>query len=107
MVEGAAHILASNRDPAIETQLDQWIAKFAAAQQADGYLNTYYTLVEPDKRWTDLPVMHELYCAGHLFEAAVAHYRSTGKSSLLDIATKFADYIDSVFGAPRWSPKST
>ena len=98
VVEGAAHILASNRDPAIETQLDQWIAKFAAAQQADGYLNTYYTLVEPDKRWTDLPVMHELYCAGHLFEAAVAHYRSTGKSSLLDIATKFADYIDSVFG---------
>lgn len=98
VVEGAAHILASHPDPAIDAYLDQWIAKFAAAQQADGYLNTYYTLVEPDKRWADLPVMHELYCAGHLFEAAVAHYRSTGKRSLLDIAIKFADYIDTIFG---------
>ncbi len=103
VVEGAAHILASYPDSEIDSCLDRWIDKFAAAQQADGYLNTYYTLVEPDKRWTNLPVMHELYCAGHLFEAAVAHYRSTGKRSLLDIAIKFADYIETVFGSGRRS----
>jgi len=98
VVEGAAHILASFPDSELDAYLDNLIAKFAAAQQDDGYLNTYYTLVEPDKRWADLPVRHELYCAGHLFEAAVAHYRSTGKQNLLDIAIRFADYIDSVFG---------
>ena len=98
VVEGAAYILATYQDPKLETYLDGLIGKFAAAQQEDGYLNTYYTLVEPDKRWSNLPVMHELYCAGHLFEAAVAHYHSTGKQNLLDIATRFADEIDNVFG---------
>ena len=98
VVEGAAHILATYQDPKLETYLDRLIEKIAAAQQEDGYLNTYYTLVEPEKRWSNLPVMHELYCAGHLFEAAVAHYHSTGKQSLLRIATRFADEIDAVFG---------
>ena len=98
MVEGAAHILATQPDEQIEDYLDQLISKFAAAQQDDGYLNTYYTLVEPDHRWSNLPVMHELYCAGHLFEAAVAHFQSTGKHNLLDIAIKFADHIDGIFG---------
>lgn len=98
VIEGAAHSLALHPDPDLDAQLDDIIAKIAAAQEDDGYLNTYYTLVEPDKKWTDLPVRHELYCAGHLFEAAVAHYRATGKRSLLDIATRFADHIDEVFG---------
>ena len=98
VVEGAAHTLAVHPDPELDARLDDLIAKIAAAQQPDGYLNTYYTLVEPDKRWTDLPVRHELYCAGHLFEAAVAHYRATGKRSLLDVATRFADHIDGLFG---------
>ena len=98
VVEGAAYILAAYQDPELETYLDDLIKKLAAAQQEGGYLNTYYTLVEPDKRWSNLPVMHELYCAGHLFEAAVAHYRSTGKQNLLDIAIRFADEIDHVFG---------
>jgi len=98
VVEGVAHILATQPDEQIEDYLDQLISKFAAAQQDDGYLNTYYTLVEPDHRWSNLPVMHELYCAGHLFEAAVAHFQSTGKHNLLDIAIKFADHIDGIFG---------
>ncbi|MFQ6131679.1 MAG: glycoside hydrolase family 127 protein [Armatimonadota bacterium] len=98
VIEGAAHSLASHPDPDLDARLDDLIAKIGAAQQEDGYLNTYYTLVEPDKRWTNLPVRHELYCAGHLFEAAVAHYRATGKRSLLGIATRFADHIASVFG---------
>ncbi len=98
VIEGAAHSLALHSDPELDAQLDDIIAKIAAAQEDDGYLNTYYTLVEPDKKWTDLPVRHELYCAGHLFEAAVAHHRATGKRGLLDIAIRFADHIDNVFG---------
>jgi len=98
VIEGAAYTLAQHDDAALDQYLDGLIAKIAAAQQPDGYLNTYFTLVEPDKRWTNLPVMHELYCAGHLFEAAVAHYRATGKRSLLDVAIKVADHIDRTFG---------
>ncbi len=101
VIEGVAHSLALHPDPRLDAQLDEVIAKIAAAQQKDGYLNTYYTLVEPDKRWTNLPVRHELYCAGHLFEAAVAHYRATGKRTLLDVAIRFADNIDEVFGEGR------
>ncbi len=101
VVEAASYSLALHPDPELDKQLDELIAKFAAAQQKDGYLNTYFTLVEPDKRWTDLPVKHELYCAGHLFEAAVAHYRATGKRNLLDVATRFADHIANTFGEGR------
>ncbi len=101
VIEGAAYTLALQPDPELDAYLDKLIEKITAAQQEDGYLNTYYTLVEPDKRWTDLPVRHELYCAGHLFEAAVAHYRATGKRNLLDIAIRFADHIDQVFGEGR------
>jgi len=69
VVEGASYSLWVHHDPELDKYLDDLIAKFALAQQKDGYLNTYFTLVEPDKRWTNLPVMHELYCAGHLFES--------------------------------------
>jgi len=98
VIEGIAHCLALQPDPELDARLDSLIATIAAAQQPDGYLNTYFTLVEPDQRWTDLPVKHELYIAGHLFEAAVAHHQATGKRNLLDVAIRFADYIDSLFG---------
>ena len=101
VIEGAAYTLSIQADPKLDAYLDSLIEKIGAAQQEDGYLNTYYTLVEPDKRWTDLPVRHELYCAGHLFEAAAAHHRATGKTNLLDIATRFADHIDRTFGEDR------
>jgi len=101
VIEGASYLLHLEADPELDAYLDRLIATIAAAQQEDGYLNTYYTLVEPDQRWTNLPVRHELYCAGHLFEAAVAHYRATGKRTLLDVACKFADHIDSVFGPDK------
>ena len=68
------------------------------AQQPDGYLNTYYTLVEPEGRWSNLVEGHELYCAGHLIEAAVAYYEATEKDELLKIACRFADLICQVFG---------
>ncbi len=97
-VEAASYTLSTHPKPAWETELDEVIAKIAASQQPDGYLNTYFTLVEPTKRWQNLGIMHELYCAGHLFEAAVAHYQATGKRTLLDVACRFADLIDSIFG---------
>lgn len=98
VIEAASYSLAAHPDPALDKTLDDLIAKIAAAQQPDGYLNTYFTLAEPGKRLTNLRDMHELYCAGHLIEAAVAHYRATKKRSLLDVAVKYANFIDGVFG---------
>ena len=101
VLEGASYSLADLRQPELEKKVDEVIALIAAAQQPDGYLNTYYTLKEPGKRWTNLPVMHELYCAGHLFEAAAAHYRATGKKDLLNVAVRFADHIAGIFGPDK------
>ena len=101
-LEAASYSLAIHPDPVLEKQLDENIATLAAAQQPDGYLNSYFTVKEPTKRWTNLRDWHELYCAGHLFEGAVAHFQATGKRSYLNVATKLADHIDSVFGpAPK------
>lgn len=98
VIEGAAYALAQHPDPELEAYLDALIGKIAAAQEEDGYLNTYHTLVTPDRKWSDIRVKHELYCAGHLIEAAVAHHQATGKRTLLDVAVRLADHIDSVFG---------
>ncbi|MHB0997961.1 MAG: glycoside hydrolase family 127 protein [Armatimonadota bacterium] len=98
-IEAASYTLANTPDPLLEKRLDAIIEKIAAAQCDDGYLNSYYQVNAPDKRWTDLSGMHELYCAGHLFEAATAYFNITGKRTLLDVATRYADYIDSVFGS--------
>jgi hypothetical protein len=99
-LEAASYSLATHPDPALEKQLDDIISLLASAQQPDSYLNSYFTVKEPGKRWTNLRDCHELYCAGHMFEAAVAHYQATGKKTFLNIATRYADYIDSVFGPP-------
>ena len=99
-LEAAAYSLSTDPDPVLDRRLDEIIAILAAAQQPDGYLNSYYTVKEPGKRWMNLRDNHELYCAGHMFEAAVAHFQATGKRNFLQVATKFADNIDSVFGAP-------
>jgi hypothetical protein len=99
-LEAASYSLATHPDPALGAQLDDIISLLAAAQQPDGYLNSYFTVKEPGKRWTNLRDCHELYCAGHMFEAAVAHYQATGKKTFLNVATRYADYIDSVFGPP-------
>lgn len=97
-LEAASYVLATHDDPELKARVDEVVELVAAAQDENGYLNTYFTLEEPDARWTNLNMMHELYCAGHLFEAAVAHHRATGEDSLLDVATAFADHIDDVFG---------
>src|SRR5512134_1623043 len=97
-IEAAAYSLATNPDPQLDLLVDEVITLLAASQQPDGYLNTHYTSVEPQNRWTNLRDNHELYCAGHLIEAGVAHYRATGKRSLLDVMCRYADYIGTVFG---------
>jgi DUF1680 family protein len=97
-IEAASYSLATHPDAELARRLDSIIAKIAAAQQPDGYVDTYYIVKEPGRRWTNLRDCHELYCAGHMFEAAVAHYQATGQRNFLNVATKCADHIDSVFG---------
>ncbi|MBN1844909.1 MAG: glycoside hydrolase family 127 protein [Sedimentisphaerales bacterium] len=101
VLEGAAYCLHARREAKLEAKVDQIIETIAAAQQPDGYLMCYYILNGLDQRWTNCAAMHELYCAGHLFEAAVAYYQATGKRNLLDVAIRLADHIDSVFGPAK------
>ena len=96
-IEAMAYSIKTNKDKALEAKADEWIDKIASAQLQDGYLNTYYTLTGIDKRWSDMS-MHEDYCGGHMIEAAVAYYDATGKRKFLDVAIKWANYFDSVFG---------
>src|SRR5579885_1685956 len=97
-LEATCYSLATHPDAELERQVDELVALIISAQQPDGYLNTHFTAVEPEKRWTNLRDWHELYCAGHLMEAAVAHFQATGKRDLLDALSRYADHIDSVFG---------
>ncbi|HEY8535710.1 MAG TPA: glycoside hydrolase family 127 protein [Vicinamibacterales bacterium] len=111
LIEGASYSLQSHPDPELDRFLDGIIAKIAAAQEPDGYLTTYKTIDEtkspawwlkPGPRWVlELQGSHELYNAGHLYEAAYAHFRATGKRTLLDVALKNADLIDRTFGPGR------
>ncbi len=97
-VEAASYSLATHPDADLAAQLEEVVSLIASAQQPDGYLNTHFTQVDQEKRWENLQDAHELYCAGHLFEAAVAHFQATGKRDLLDVACRYADYISTVFG---------
>ncbi len=97
-LEAAAYVLKQHPDDPVRAKVDEIIDILERAQQPDGYLNSYFQVVAPDQRWSNLRDWHELYCAGHLIEAAVAHYHATGNKRLLNIARRFADYIDSVFG---------
>lgn len=97
-LEAVAYSLSHHPDGKLEEIADGVIELVGKAQQPDGYLNTYFTIKEPGKRWTNERDKHELYCAGHMIEAAVAYYNATGKRKLLDIVCAFADHIDQVFG---------
>jgi DUF1680 family protein len=106
VLEGAAYTLAVQPDPKLSADLDKLIALFAAAQEPDGYLYTTRTIdpQHPHKwagtsRWVNDPELsHELYNAGHLFEAAAAHYQATGQTNLLNVALKEADLLCQTFG---------
>jgi DUF1680 family protein len=100
-IEAASYSLAAHPDADLDALIDQVIARIAAAQPADGYLNSAYLTYEKHqiaRRWSNLRDMHELYCAGHLIEAAVAHTQATGKRNLLDPICRYVDYIAKIFG---------
>ncbi|HEX9091505.1 MAG TPA: beta-L-arabinofuranosidase domain-containing protein, partial [Anaerolineales bacterium] len=97
-LEAASWTLISSPGGELHEMVEDTINLIAAAQQKDGYINTYFSLNKAAERWTDLLGKHELYCAGHLIQAAVAHYRVTGNEKLLDVVIRLADHIYSTFG---------
>lgn len=101
IIEGAAYSLHHSPDEKLESTIDTIIDKIVAAQQPDGYLFTYWIIKDLSQKWVDLERKHELYCAGHMFEAAVAYYQVTGKRKFLDAALRFADHIDLIFGPQK------
>ena len=104
-MEGISYSLMNNPNPKYEALLDRWIDFISKSQRPDGYLNTYFTLKAPEKRWTDME-KHEMYCGGHMIEAAVAHHKATGKETFLNVATRYADHLDNTFGPGKrhWVP---
>ena len=105
IIEGASYSLQTYPDPVLEAKLDTLIEKIGAAQEEDGYLYTYRTIMGDDshpwvgKRWEKTHLLsHELYNLGHMYEAAAAHYRATGKRNFLDIAIKSADLVNDEMG---------
>jgi hypothetical protein len=97
-VEAAAYSVHTDPDETLASRLEQYVSLFENAQQPDGYLNSYYTQTGPQQRWTNLRDKHELYCAGHIIEAAVAHHGATGSRRFLEIAMRYADHIHATFG---------
>ncbi len=97
-LEAVAYSLMRTPDPALESLADSLIELVGAAQGPDGYLNTFFTIKDADKRWRNERDSHELYVAGHLYEAAAAYFRATGKSAILDIARRNADHVSSIYG---------
>lgn len=95
-IEGAAYFLQKKRDPELEARVDELVSYMARTQEDNGYLNAYFTVVEPEARFTRR-TDHELYCAGHLIEGAIAYAEATGKKAMLEVAVKYADLIDRVF----------
>lgn len=100
-IEGASFDLMTYDDPDAKRELDRIIDEVVAAQGEDGYLNTFFQGDLFGQRFRNLAVEHELYCAGHLFQAAVAHYRATGEDKLLAAACRYADYLTREFGPGR------
>jgi uncharacterized protein len=97
LVESMAYTLGTDPSPARDAEFDALVARIAAAQRPDGYLDSWFEVYAPQERFKNLKDCHELYCAGHLIEAAVAHHQATGKRNLLDVALKYADLIDRRF----------
>jgi DUF1680 family protein len=96
-LEAVAYSLCVKADADLEKRADEIIDIIAKAQQPDGYLNTYFTIKEPEKRWKNLHECHELYCAGHMMEAAAAYYKATGKDKLLNVMERMSDHIEKHF----------
>ena len=97
-LEGVAYSLSVKPDAALEERADRIIDIIEKAQQPDGYLDTYFIVKEPEHRWQNLHECHELYCAGHMMEAAAAYAEVTGKDRLLGVTERLADHIIFRFG---------
>ncbi|MGP4042079.1 glycoside hydrolase family 127 protein [Gracilibacillus sp. D59] len=97
-METVAFSLATEKDEEWEKVFDDVVALIEDAQEKDGYLNTYFSVNYPDQKWTNLKNDHELYCAGHLIEAAVAYYEATSKTQILGVVSKLVDHIRTVLG---------
>jgi DUF1680 family protein len=97
-IETVAYSLYRQANPQLEARVDAIIDMYEKLQDKDGYVNAWFQRVQPDRRWTNLRDHHELYCAGHLIEGAVAYFQATGKRKLLDIMCRYADYMLTVFG---------
>lgn len=100
-LEAVAYSLNLKEDPQLEKRADAIIDAIEKAQQEDGYLNTYFTIKEPERRWVNLLECHELYCAGHMMEAAAAFYELRGKDKLLHVMERMADHIIERFGEEK------
>ena len=100
-LEAVAYSLETTPNEELEKQADYVIDLICRAQESDGYLDTYYTLVEPENKWKNLCEGHELYCAGHLIEAAVAYYYATGKKKLLECVCRLSDLIAKTFSTEK------
>jgi hypothetical protein len=97
-IEACAYALSVNDDTTVRTQMNEGIEAVVAAQQPDGYINTFFQLKHPDLKWRNLNTMHEMYCGGHLIEAGVALFECLGDRRLLDVGVRFADHVMSIFG---------
>jgi DUF1680 family protein len=107
-VEACAYGLASGERLAskeaaqtVRRQMDEAIEAILAAQQPDGYINTFFQLKHPDLKWRNLSMMHEMYCGGHLIEAGVVLYETLQDRRLLDASVRFADHVMSIFGPDK------
>lgn len=98
-IEAVGYYLAVESDSEVRQSIDGIIDLIEQAQLKDGYVNTYFIINGIEKRWQNLAAEHELYCAGHLMEAACAYYEGTGNKKLLEVACRFADCIADTFGA--------
>jgi len=97
-VEAAAFLLVNFFDEKLQDLVKKVVDDICAAQEEDGYLNTFFSIGKKDQRWTNLRDMHELYCAGHLIQAAIALHRAIGDQQLFNAAVRFANHIVKVFG---------
>ncbi len=98
IIEGFAYSLAAHPDPELKAKADEWIDYIGKAQQDDGYLMNYFVIGKPNEKWTNLGSMHELYCAGHMAEAAVAYQRATGDDKFVQINRRLLDLICKRYG---------
>ncbi|MDO5310123.1 MAG: glycoside hydrolase family 127 protein [Planctomycetia bacterium] len=106
IVEGFAYTLAAHPDAQLQKKADEWISYFDAAQRGDGYLMTYFILKAPNEKWKNLRGMHELYCAGHMAEAAVAYKRATQSDAFVKVSRGYLDLICKRYGPNEGQVKS-